>query len=93
MIKRVFLILFTIAFAFSTIFPQGKQKKAVKEEPVVIDTTIKAVAKIGKEVMTLSEFEESFAKNNGGWEKATQSTQEEREKYLELLVKFKTKVY
>lgn len=47
---------------------------------------------IGGEVLTLEEFEDSFAKNNGGWEKSTTSSLEERERFLELLVKFKLKV-
>lgn len=47
---------------------------------------------IGDEVLTLEEFEDSFAKNNGGWEKSATSSLEERERFLDLLVKFKLKV-
>lgn len=50
------------------------------------------VAKIGDDSISLNDFEESYAKNNGGWEKATSSTPEEREKFLDLLVKFRLKV-
>lgn len=51
------------------------------------------VAKVGKEVITLSEFEKSFAKNNGGLAKAKERTLEDRKNYLDLLVKFKLKVF
>lgn len=47
---------------------------------------------IGDDVLTLEEFEDSFAKNNGGWDKSTTSSPEERERFLDLLVKFKLKV-
>lgn len=50
------------------------------------------LGKIGDEPLTLEEFEESYAKNNGGWEKATTSTVEDRERFLDLLVKFRLKV-
>jgi peptidyl-prolyl cis-trans isomerase SurA len=50
------------------------------------------VAKIGNDSILLEDFEESYAKNNGGWEKATGSTAEDREKFLDLLVKFRLKV-
>lgn len=51
-----------------------------------------AVATIGKESLTLEDFEASYAKNNGGWDKGVASTQEERERFLDLLVKFRLKV-
>ncbi|MCX6133131.1 MAG: peptidylprolyl isomerase [Ignavibacteriales bacterium] len=51
-----------------------------------------AVARIGNTPLTLEEFEDSYAKNNGGWEKATTSSYEDREKFLDLLVKFRLKV-
>ncbi len=51
-----------------------------------------AVAVVGNQAITLEEFEELYAKNNGGWEKAAASTQEERERFLDLLVKFRLKV-
>jgi peptidyl-prolyl cis-trans isomerase SurA len=50
------------------------------------------VAKISNDTISLDDFEESYAKNNGGWEKATSSTPEDREKFLDLLVKFRLKV-
>ena len=50
------------------------------------------VATIGKESLTLEDFEASYAKNNGGWEKGVAATQEERERFLDLLVKFRLKV-
>lgn len=50
------------------------------------------VAKVGKEIITLDEFEKSFAKNNGGVAKAKEKSFEDRKNYLELLVRFKLKV-
>ena len=47
---------------------------------------------IGDEVFTLEEFEENYSKHNGGLEKSMTSTPEERERFLDLLVKFKLKV-
>ena len=51
------------------------------------------VAKIGDEAISLEDFEDSYAKNNGGWEKAATSTYEDRDKFLDLLVKFRLKVH
>ena len=50
------------------------------------------VATIGKDPLTLEDFETSYAKNNGGWDKGAASTQEDRERFLDLLVKFHLKV-
>lgn len=50
------------------------------------------LGKIGDEPLSLEEFEDSYAKHNGGWEKAIASSLEERERFLDLLVKFKLKV-
>lgn len=50
------------------------------------------VAKVGKEVITLEEFEKSFAKNNGGFEKAREKKIEDRKNFLDLLIKYKLKV-
>lgn len=50
------------------------------------------IATIGKDPLTLEYFESSYAKNNGGWDKGVASTQEERERFLDLLVKFHLKV-
>ena len=47
---------------------------------------------IGKDPLTLEDFEASYAKNNGGWDKAAASTKEDRERFLDLLVKFRLKV-
>ncbi len=50
------------------------------------------VAKIGKDHYTLMEFEEDFAKNNGGWEQGEKSSFEERQKFLNLMVNYRLKV-
>ncbi|HCA79493.1 MAG TPA: hypothetical protein DEP53_07125 [Bacteroidetes bacterium] len=50
------------------------------------------VARIGNDPLTLEDFEEQYSKNNGGWEKATASTMEDRERFLDLLVRFRLKV-
>ncbi|MCI0707298.1 MAG: peptidylprolyl isomerase [Ignavibacteriae bacterium] len=50
------------------------------------------VAVIADERMTLKNFEDAYAKNNGGWEKGAAASLEERERFLDLLVKFKLKV-
>lgn len=50
------------------------------------------LATIGPETLSLEDFENSYAKNNGGWEKASASNYEDREKFLDLLVKFRLKV-
>jgi peptidyl-prolyl cis-trans isomerase SurA len=50
------------------------------------------VARVGDDVLTLEDFEEQYAKNNGGWEKSVASTPEDRERFLDLLVRFKLKV-
>lgn len=50
------------------------------------------VAKLGDEVISVREFETSYAKNNGGWEKGKAASVEERQRFLDLLVKFRLKV-
>jgi peptidyl-prolyl cis-trans isomerase SurA len=50
------------------------------------------VAEIGTEKVSLQEFESMFAKNNGGWDGAAKSSIEDREKFLDLYVKYKLKV-
>ncbi|MEX0602626.1 MAG: peptidylprolyl isomerase, partial [Bacteroidota bacterium] len=55
-------------------------------------SSTQTVSTIGGEILTLEEFEHAFQKHNGGWEKARESTQEERERFLDLLVKFRLKV-
>lgn len=47
---------------------------------------------IGRETITLKEFEDKYAKYNGGWEQSAKSTQNEREQFLDLLVRFRLKV-
>lgn len=50
------------------------------------------VARIGNDALTLEDFEEQYSKNNGGWEKAATSAIEDRERFLDLLVRFRLKV-
>ncbi len=50
------------------------------------------VATIGSDKITLDEFENSYAKNNGGWDKGVSSSLEDRQHFLDLLVKFRLKV-
>jgi peptidyl-prolyl cis-trans isomerase SurA len=50
------------------------------------------LAKFGNDAISLEDFEATYAKNNGGWDKATTSSYEDREKFLDLLVKFRLKV-
>jgi peptidyl-prolyl cis-trans isomerase SurA len=50
------------------------------------------VGTIGSERITLKDFEDSFAKNNGGWENAAKSSFEDRQNFLDLYVKFRLKV-
>jgi len=50
------------------------------------------VATIGDEKITLNYFEDNYAKNNGGWDTSAISSIEERQRFLDLLIKFKLKV-
>jgi peptidyl-prolyl cis-trans isomerase SurA len=50
------------------------------------------VAKIGDRPITLKEYEDLYVKSNGSREAAAKSTQEEREKFLDLVTKFKLKL-
>jgi peptidyl-prolyl cis-trans isomerase SurA len=50
------------------------------------------VATIGSDKITLDDFENNYAKNNGGWEKGVSSSTEDRQHFLDLLVKFRLKV-
>ncbi|MFH0991319.1 MAG: peptidylprolyl isomerase [bacterium] len=54
--------------------------------------SVPTVATLGNEYISLNEFEDSYAKSNGGWEQASKSSLEDREKYLDLLLKFRLKV-
>ncbi|MEX2115398.1 MAG: peptidylprolyl isomerase [Bacteroidota bacterium] len=47
---------------------------------------------IGDESLRLEEFEEVFARNNGGRERASKSTLEERKSFLDLFVAYKLKL-
>ena len=47
---------------------------------------------IGGEPLTLQEYEASYIKHNGGGPKADSSSMEDREKFLDLLVKFRLKL-
>ncbi len=55
-------------------------------------TSSPVVATVGNEDITLRDFESSYAKNNGGWDAAATSTLADRQKFLDLLVKFRLKV-
>lgn len=50
------------------------------------------VADIAGEKITIAEFEQVYAKNNGGWETASKTSVEDRQKFLDLYVKFRMKV-
>ncbi len=50
------------------------------------------VATIGNDPMTLSEYEKLYVKSNGTREAGTAASQEEREKFLDLVVKYKLKL-
>ena len=50
------------------------------------------VATIGDDKITLNYFEDNYAKNNGGWDTSAVSSIEDRQKFLDLLIKFKLKV-
>ena len=55
-------------------------------------TSNPVVASVGNEKITLEEFENSYAKNNGGWSTSATSSAKDRERFLDLLVKFRLKV-
>ncbi len=50
------------------------------------------LATIGKEDLTLSDFETRYAKYNGGWDKASRDSTDKYQDFLNLLVKFRLKV-
>ena len=50
------------------------------------------IATIGDEKITLNYFEDNYAKNNGGWDTSAVSSMEDRQRFLDLLIKFKLKV-
>ncbi|MEW5799026.1 MAG: peptidylprolyl isomerase [Bacteroidota bacterium] len=50
------------------------------------------VADIAGDKITAEEFEQVYAKNNGGWEAASKTSMDDKQKFLDLYVKFKLKV-
>lgn len=50
------------------------------------------VADIAGDKISIEEFEQVYAKNNGGWDAASKTSVEDRQKFLDLYVKFRLKV-
>ena len=50
------------------------------------------IATIGDEKITRSSFEDNYAKNNGGWDSSVVSSSEDKQRFLDLLIKFRLKV-
>jgi peptidyl-prolyl cis-trans isomerase SurA len=50
------------------------------------------VAEIAGEKISIEDFEQVYAKNNGGWDAASKTSVEDRQKFLDLYVKFRLKV-
>jgi peptidyl-prolyl cis-trans isomerase SurA len=50
------------------------------------------IATIGTENVKLREFETTYAKSNGGWDTCANTSVQERQKFLDLMVNFKLKV-
>jgi peptidyl-prolyl cis-trans isomerase SurA len=55
-------------------------------------TSNPTVATIGDEKFTLHNFEDTYAKNNGGWDTCVASSLDDRQKFLDLIINFKLKV-
>jgi peptidyl-prolyl cis-trans isomerase SurA len=55
-------------------------------------TSNPVLATIGDEKITLDSFEDNYAKNNGGFDTSATSSLEDRQRFLDLLVKFNLKV-
>jgi peptidyl-prolyl cis-trans isomerase SurA len=55
-------------------------------------TSSPVVATIGSEKITLEDFENNYAKNNSGWANSVASSLEDRQHFLDLLIKFRLKV-
>lgn len=80
MCYRFQLYVLSAGFAFALLFGGcASQQSAV-------------VATIGGDKITLDEFNTMFAKSNGGKDTAQKATADDREKFLDLYVKFKLKV-
>ncbi len=50
------------------------------------------VATVGPEKITLSEYEKLYVKSNGSWEQGAAASQEDREKFLDLIIKYRLKL-
>ncbi len=50
------------------------------------------IAEVGPEKISIADYERHLAKSNGSWEAAQKLPMEEKERYLDLLVKFRLKV-
>lgn len=50
------------------------------------------VANIAGDKISVQEFEQVYAKNNGGWDAASKTSVEDRQKFLDLYLKFRLKV-
>jgi peptidyl-prolyl cis-trans isomerase SurA len=50
------------------------------------------VLEVGKDKVSLAEYEKFFSQNSGGWEGGKKSTMEEREHFLDLLANYKLKI-
>jgi peptidyl-prolyl cis-trans isomerase SurA len=55
-------------------------------------TSNPVIATIGDDKITLHYFEDNYSKNNGGWDTSAVSSIEDRQRFLDLLVKFRLKV-
>lgn len=50
------------------------------------------LVQLGKESISLEEYENSYHRHSGSWDAARQTTQEDREKFLDLLTKYRLKL-
>ena len=81
--KRYFPIFFLAALVLSAGCKSTKNKE--QNSPVLLE--------FSEGVVTQSEFERVYAKNNGGLENASQHTPEQLREYLDLYINFKRKVF
>jgi len=75
---RVLLPILTVAFMLSSLLTGCAPKRGDM-----------LVATIGKTPITLSDYEKLYTKSNSGSDSAAATTQEEREKFLDLMVKYR----